>query len=85
MHKHCVVAISSSLIRPAVPYLPHHVPYAPAPGMFFPPPMHPMMPHMYMQMSDSQLTNQQPAFTSHPPPPMPNLAVKVVMQIMSFT
>jgi len=53
--------------------------------MFFPPPMHPMMPqHMYMQMSDSQLTNQQPAFTSHPAPPVPNLAVKVVLQIITF-
>jgi len=46
--------------------------------MFYPPPVHPMMPHMYMQMSDNQLTNQQPAFTGHaPPPPQPNIAVKV--------
>jgi len=86
MHKHCVVSIRSSLIRPAAPYLPHRMPYVPAPGMFFPPPMHPMMPHMYMQMSESQLTNQQPAFTTQPPPPrMPNLTVKVFMQITTST
>jgi len=44
-----------------------------------------MMSHMYMQMSnsqlsaDSQLTNQQP-----PRPPLPNFTVKVVMLIYSF-
>jgi len=52
--------------------------------MFFPQPMHPMMPHMYMQMNDSQLTNQQPSFTNRPPPPAHNFTVKVIMQMRSF-
>jgi len=66
-------------MRPAAPYLPHHVPYAPAAaGMFYPPPMHPMMQHMYMQMSDNQLSNQ-----SRPSAPQPNFAVKVGTQISS--
>jgi len=72
--------ISASHIRQSSQFLPHAMPYIPPTGMFYPPPMHPMMQHMYMQMSDSQLTNQHASFTNQPPRPQPNFTVKVTIQ-----